>query len=104
MADRTSRRGAFTLIEMLVVVGIIAILISILMPALSRARRQAKMVKCMSNLHQIDLGLRLWGQNYSQHLPDSGEWVSAVTSATHTAGGIFVCPEDEEHNGGGAGL
>src|SRR5438874_948816 len=47
------RRFAFTLVELLVVIGIIALLIAILLPALSRARAQAKATACMSNLRQI---------------------------------------------------
>jgi prepilin-type N-terminal cleavage/methylation domain-containing protein len=67
-ARRLAVRG-FTLVELLVVIGIIAVLISILLPTLSKARESAKRTQCLSNLRQIAVFLNLYANSYKQQVP-----------------------------------
>ena len=61
--------GGFTLIELLVVVAIIALLVSVLLPALSAAREQARSAYCLSNLRQQGQAIMYYAGDYSDYLP-----------------------------------
>jgi prepilin-type N-terminal cleavage/methylation domain-containing protein len=63
------RRKGFTLVELLVVIGIIAILVAILMPALSRARDQATRLQCMNNLRNIMQAITMYESENKDSLP-----------------------------------
>jgi len=66
--QRVASKG-FTLVELLVVIGIIALLISILLPALNKAREAANSVTCASNVRQLALGAIMFAHDHKQNLP-----------------------------------
>src|SRR5437588_10344522 len=63
------KRFAFTLVELLVVIGIIAVLIGIILPALGRARESSRRAACLSNLRQLGMMIQFYANDYKDQVP-----------------------------------
>ena len=76
-------RSCFTLVELLVVIGIIAVLISLLLPALGAARRSAQQLKCSAQLRTIGQALAMHANEHRGYLPLAGNIIPYLNSPNH---------------------
>ena len=125
----SSHTSGFTLVELLVVMAIVGVLAAILFPALTKAKEAARISECLSNIHQVGLGLNLYMDQYDSHFPPAAPWgtpgapdvdgktiqemlspfvrnglVRDADTGLYTSGGVFACPSDygipaEDQNG-----
>jgi prepilin-type N-terminal cleavage/methylation domain-containing protein len=111
------KRRAFTLVELLVVIGIIALLVGMLLPSLAKARQAAQRVECLSNLREVSTSFRMYAMANHDHVPlgyragMAKQFNSMIYSGTskrfvlfgllYTAGAmpkpqVFFCPAEND--------
>ena len=106
MKSRVNRhfRSAFTLIEMLVVIAIIALLAAILFPVFATAREKGRSASCTSNLKQLGLGMLQYAQDYDEILPWDYSYYGTPTDAHYWAeviypyvrdNDVYICPSTQ---------
>jgi len=112
---RLGPRG-FTLLELLVVIGIVGILASLIMPAVSRAKRNAQNISCVSQLRQLGLATRMYADDHNQRMPSAellpsmpldpaspqpricdvlAPYAGKVSTGTNASASIFRCPAEK---------
>lgn len=97
MNARIGNERGFTLVELLVVIGIIAILAGLLMPSLSGAKRKANQIKCLNNIRQLGIAASLYAGDHDEQYPPrrqlTNSWIFAL-KPYYSDDKVIKCPSD----------
>ena len=106
----TTLRHGFTLVELLVVIAIIALLASLLLPALAKAKKRARTAACISNVRQWGIYWHIFTQDNDNKFPTGtsvswarGEWLNALQSLWGEKAQVLLCPEATQRNRNSSG-
>jgi len=101
--ERRANRLAFTLVELLVVIGIIAVMIGILLPTLQKARKAANSAKCLSTVRQLGIAFVMYTQQHKRSIPyynintadaeELGLWIGQLRNVYSKVDSSRFCPE-----------
>jgi prepilin-type N-terminal cleavage/methylation domain-containing protein/prepilin-type processing-associated H-X9-DG protein len=95
---RRASRIAFTLIELLVVIAVIAILASLVLPALANTKKRARAIQCLNHLKQVGAGMQMYADDNDNRLqldaliPGTNTWATILSTNIGLNREIFVCP------------
>lgn len=101
--DKRLGKG-FTLIELLVVITVVSVLLGVLVPALGKARYQAQLVVCASNLHSVGLGIHTYAMDYNDTIPFGPEGRPVTATNFYTSKGNVTSLLSLENDGEPVGL